>query len=109
MRCTAPRFPDVGSRPQERRVDGEPAEGRTNSSAQAPATAAEAAPMAAAIRNPTIKATADSWRANTNPSDAVAINPEIRATALLMPEAIPTRSAGTDSMTPVVRGATHAP
>src|SRR5258706_149042 len=51
----------------------------------------------------------ESCRANRNPRRAVAMSPATRATALLSPDAIPTRFVSTKVMTLVVRGATDAP
>ena len=42
----------------------------------------------------------------TTPNTAIASTPATRATALLIPEAVPTRSSFTEFMTEVVRGAT---
>ena len=44
--------------------------------------------------------------ANTMPNSAMAINPAVRAVALLMPDALPACSEGTAFITAVVSGAT---
>src|SRR5262245_16160951 len=79
----------------------------TNVAAETAATAAAAAPARAASRKPASKVVADACSANTNPSDAVASRPPIRAIALLNPDAVPMCALSTAAITAVVSGATQ--